>query len=175
MKRLAAWLVITAFLVLAGRATAQAPFVHPGILHTSADLERLKQRVAANAEPYAIGWQRVRTDPRASLDYLPQPHAIVQRVPDRVSYDALIQDVHAAQLHTISWVISGDEAHAQKAAEILDAWATTLTSIPSTGEPVLAAGIAGYQLVAAAETLRATYPSWGAAAQRRTNGCAPSY
>jgi hypothetical protein len=64
-------------------------------------------------------------------------------------------------------VITGDVVHAKKAAEILDAWSETITSIPSTGEPVLAAGIAGYQLAAAAETLRATYPDWDATAQER--------
>ncbi len=164
---LLAWAVIAASLALPSRAEAQAAFAHPGILHTSADIERIKERVAANAEPYVTGWERVRTDSRASLDYTPQPYAIVQRTPDRVSYEALIQDVHAAQLHTIRWVVSGEQAHAQKAAAILDAWSSTLTSIPSTGEPVLAAGIAGYQLVAAAETLRATYPAWETGAQDR--------
>lgn len=152
---------------LANRAEAQAPMVHPGILHTSADLQRLKQRVAEGAEPYVIGWERVKSDSRSSPDYQPRPYAVVQRTPDRVSYDALMQDVHAAQLHTISWVITGDVVHAKKAAEILDAWSETITSIPSTGEPVLAAGIAGYQLAAAAETLRATYPDWDATAQER--------
>lgn len=140
---------------------------HPGILHTSADLQRLKQRVGEGAQPYLVGWERVKSDSRASLDYQPRPHAVVQRTPDRASYDALIQDVHAAEVHTISWVITGDVAHAQKAAQILDEWSETITSIPSTGEPVLAAGIAGYQLAAAAETLRASYPEWAGAAQER--------
>ena len=141
--------------------------IHPGILHTSADLQRLKEQVAEGAQPYVIGWERVKSDPRARLDYAPQPYAVVQRTPDRASYDALMQDVHAAQLHAISWVITGDEAHAKKAAEILDAWSAEITSIPSTGEPVLAAGIAGYQLAAAAETLRATYPTWDSVAEQR--------
>jgi hypothetical protein len=149
------------------RAEAQTPMVHPGILHTSADLQRLKERVAEGTEPYVIGWQRVKSDPRASLDYEPQPYAVVQRTPERASYDALMQDVHAAELHAISWVITGDQAHAQKAAQILDAWSAAITSIPSSGEPVLAAGIAGYQLATAAETLRATYPAWDSAAQER--------
>jgi len=152
---------------ISAHGRAQAPMIHPGILHTSADLQRLKERVAEGAQPYVVGWERVKSDPRASLDYVPEPYAVVQRTPDRASYDSLMQDVHAAELHAISWVITGEEAHAKKAAEILDAWSNTITSIPSTGEPVLAAGIAGYQLAAAAETLRATYPAWdGMAAQR---------
>ncbi len=127
----------------------------------------MKQRVAEGAEPYVTGWEKLSTDPRASLDYTPQPYAVLQRTPDRTSYDALIQDVHAAQIHTIIWVITGAEEHAQKAVEILNAWSAALSSIPSTGEPVLAAGISGYQLVAAAETLRATYPAWELADQEQ--------
>lgn len=97
----------------------------------------------------------------------PRPYPVLQRIPDAVSYAQLIEDVHAAHLHTFAWVITGNTQHADKAVQILNGWSSTLTSIPSTGDPVLAAGLAGYQMAAAAETLRATYPAWQAADQQR--------
>jgi MYXO-CTERM domain-containing protein len=152
---------------LPATAAAQTPFVHPGLLHTTADLTRMKDRVAANVEPYVAGWNRLRTDSHTAVGYTPHPYAAVQRIPDTVSYDALVNDAIAAHTHAIAWVITGDEAYATKAAEILNTWSSTLTSFPSTGDPILSSGLTGYELAAAAEILRATYPSWSSSDQAR--------
>jgi hypothetical protein len=37
-------------------ATSPAKFVHPGLLHTEADFDRMRQKVAANASPWIDGW-----------------------------------------------------------------------------------------------------------------------
>ncbi len=142
-------------------------FVHPGLLHTTADLERMKSKVASAAEPYVTGWERLRKDPITSLDYTPKPSAVVRRIPDDGSYWTLVKDAIAAHAHAIAWVITGDPAHAKKSAEILNAWSSMLTSIPSDGDPVLSAGLSGYQLAVTAEVLRATYPGWAAEDQAR--------
>jgi MYXO-CTERM domain-containing protein len=152
---------------LPSTAAAQTPLVHPGVLHTTADLTRMKDRVAASVEPYVTGWNKLRTDSRCGLNYAPHPYAVLQRIPDQVSWDALVSDGIAAHLQTIAWVITGDSAHAAKAAEILNAWSSTLTSVPSTGDPILSAGTTGFQLASAAEVLRATYPAWSASEQER--------
>jgi len=164
-------LVVMGVLLCASTVTkisaAQTAFVHPGVLHTTADLNRMKEMVAARAEPYTTGWNKVRADPRASLTYTPRPYGVVRRIPDTISYQALNSDAIAAHLNAIQWTVTGDAAHARKAVEILNAWSSTLTTFPSTGDPVLTAGLTGYQLAAAAEIIRATYPQWTVSEQDR--------
>ena len=45
-------------------------FVHPGILHTAADLERMRMRVTAGAQPYLDGFKRLQSHPQSSGDYV---------------------------------------------------------------------------------------------------------
>lgn len=56
--------------------------------------------------------------------------------------------------------MSGNQANAQKSAEILNAWSGTLTAIEGDADRFLAAGLYGYQLANAGEILRYTYPAW---------------
>lgn len=127
----------------------------------------MKAMVAARTEPYLAGWNRLRTDPHAELNYTPKPSASMYRIPSMSTYVNLHKDGIAANLHAVQWVVTGDAAHARKTAEILNAWSSTMTGIPSTGDPILAAGITGYLLAAAGEVLRATYPEWSVADQTR--------
>jgi hypothetical protein len=59
------------------------------------------------------------------------------------------------------WCITGDEAHARKAVEILDAWGDKLRKI-NGHDAILAAGLYGFKFVNAAELMRYTYPKWKA-------------
>src|SRR5882672_3968714 len=118
-------------------------FVHPGVFHTSASLDRMKAMVAAGAEPYTTGWKKLQADPRAKSTYTPHPYATIQRIPDTVSYDALNSDAKAAHMNAIEWVVTGNAAFASEDVSILNAWSSTLTTIPSTGDPVLTAELTG--------------------------------
>jgi hypothetical protein len=161
MRCVVAALAFVVALSASWRGQAQ-DFKHPGLFSTSADLQRLKRAVAAGEEPYLAGWNKLKGDSHASLSYQARPRASVARMPSAASYDALINDAIAAHLHAVAYAITGQQAHADKAAEILDAWSGTLTSFPSDGDPVLSSGLTGYQLAAASELLRATYPAWPA-------------
>jgi len=157
--------VTTLLLVLTvtPRVAVGQAFVHPGVFHTSASLDRMKAMVAAGTEPYTTGWKKLLADPRAKATYTPHPYAMIQRIPDTVSYDALNSDAKAAHMNAIEWVVTGNTSFASEAVSILNAWSSTLTTIPSTGDPVLSAGLTGYHLAAAAEILRESYPSWATA------------
>ena len=39
-------------------------FVHPGILHTTADLERMRRQVEAGAQPYLDGFKTLQRHPQ---------------------------------------------------------------------------------------------------------------
>jgi hypothetical protein len=71
----------------------------------------------------------------------------------------MIVDGNATYQNALMWCITGDEAHAQKAIEILNAWAYALKEITGKDQH-LAAGLNGFKFVNAAELMRATYPKW---------------
>jgi hypothetical protein len=151
---------------LAGEAH---PFVHPGLLHTQQDFERMRVEVAAHAQPWTDGWQELLANRHASLQWKPNPQAIVYRGKDgqhAENYAALFNDAAAAYALALRWQVSGDAAYADKAVDILNAWSSTLTAIGGSSDRFLASGIYGYQLANAAEMLRG-YSRWRADDFRR--------
>ena len=143
-------------------ATGALPFTHPALLHSERDFERMRQNVTQGREPWTQGWQRLIANRHASLNWMPRPQATIYRGNDRVhaeNYAVLFNDAAAAYALALRWKISGDDAYADKAIAILNAWANTLTLIGGSSDRFLASGIYGYELANAAEILR-TSPHW---------------
>ncbi len=137
-----------------------APFVHPGALHTLADLQRIRQKVRMGEEPWASAWKAFQQCPLIAPGYTPAPLAITGR--DKVQNlggSRLANDMTAAYYEAIAWVVTGDATHARRSAAIIDAWDSTCTQITGS-DAILASGIYGYKVANAAEILRATYPAW---------------
>jgi hypothetical protein len=61
------------------------------------------------------------------------------------------------------WYLTGNTAYAQKAHDILLAWANTNTSSFQASESMLDLGDYAPRFVGAAEILRGTWPGWTAA------------
>jgi hypothetical protein len=147
---------------------ASKVFVHPGLLHTQADFDRMKTKVAAGAEPWLSGWNKLIANSHAQLSYSPNPLVMLirgggsreQPLPD--NYSAAFNDAAAAYQTAIRWKITGDVAYANKSIQILNAWANTCTSISGDSNKALGAGIYGYQFANAAEIMR-TYSGWAPA------------
>jgi hypothetical protein len=57
------------------------------------------------------------------------------------------------------WCVTGNEDHARKAIEILNAWSMTLRKMDGR-DVILSAGLNGFNFVNAAELMRSTYPAW---------------
>jgi hypothetical protein len=146
-------------------AGSEGAFVHPGLLFRAEDLERMRASVSAGEEPYLAGWNRLRSEGRASVDYQPTPFAVVTRNSGGTGEGntELRDDATRAFFNAVEWVVSEDEAHARKSAEILNAWSGTLTSIEGDADRFLAAGLYGYLLANAGEILRYTYAGWSEA------------
>jgi hypothetical protein len=160
--------ILAGVLYAGGVAVAQttnpaAPrvFVHPGLLHTRADLERLRQRVAAGDEPWKSGFEKLRAHPQSRADWkLSGPFAVVTRSPLlSTGNNQMVADGNAAYQNALLWCVTGDEAHAKKAVEILNAWSATLKQMDGR-DAQLSAGLNGFKFVNAAELLRHTYPAW---------------
>ena len=79
-------------------------FVHPGALHTQAQLDRIKAAIAARTEPYASAWAAFHppgTDSRAN----PPTHI------DAATNAYALQDQgHTMYLLAVYWALSGDKA-----------------------------------------------------------------
>lgn len=148
---------------------ASRPIVHPGILQTRADLEFMKAKIEAGEEPWKSAWGLWLENPLASLDFKPTPFAHVVRgayAAGEKGGRELSDSANAANNHVMQWYVSGDDAHARKAIEILDAWSGTLAEF-SENDAMLLAGWTGGTFCNAAEILRATYPAWSAKSQKQ--------
>lgn len=129
-------------------------FVHPGGLHTQADLERMKAMVADGQHPWVEGWAELQKDPWAQATFQPSPMANMGNSRQKASVDA-----HAAYLNAIRWVVSGDEAHARCAIRICNAWSATVNQVPRAKQDQGLLGIPIGEFALAAEVLRAC-PLW---------------
>ena len=157
MKLIITFCIVTMLCVQAG---AQS-FVHPGLLHRQSDFDRVRAKVNAGLQPWTLGWERLTNNSHASLNYTPRPTDSVFRGngPRKQNYPQLFNDVAAAYALAIRWKITGDDAYANKAIEILNAWSAVLKFIGGTSDKYLASGIYGYQMANAAEIMR-TYKGW---------------
>src|SRR5258708_38996294 len=61
--------------VLFGSTSAAGAFVHPGGLHTQADLDRIKAQVAAGAHPWIDSCNLLIADAQAQKPYSPHAQA----------------------------------------------------------------------------------------------------
>jgi peptidoglycan/xylan/chitin deacetylase (PgdA/CDA1 family) len=147
-----------------------AAFKHPGLLNSGEELQLIKTKVAAGEEPWKSAFERMRKSKEASLQWTPRPREIVDvgfhGKPDNGGGHEL-SDARAAYTHALIWVITGNEEHAKKAAEILDAWSATLQTHTGDNARVQAAW-AGSVFPLGAELLKHTYPQWKGAKQFST-------
>jgi len=141
-------------------ALAGSEFVHPGGLHTKADLDRMRAKVAAGEHPWIDDWNALLRDPKAQSNYKAAPNVHMG------SRQRAQNDANAAYLNALRWQISGDKTHADCAARIFDAWADTVKERPSGPDQPGLSGIPIGTFAIAAELLR-DYPGWPAARQAR--------
>ena len=56
-------------------------FAHPGMLHTTSDLEFMKAKILAGEKPWKEAWNQLKSSEIASLNYKPTPFKIVDNGP----------------------------------------------------------------------------------------------
>lgn len=138
---------------------------HNGAYYTQADIDRAKLNLAT--EPWAGGWERLINNSHAQLSYIAHPTVKLIRggnsreEPDPDNYSNAMNDAAAAFQLGIRWKITGDNAYAQAAVNILNAWANTCIAITGDPNAGLAYGIYGYEFAVAGEQLR-DYSGWQA-------------
>jgi hypothetical protein len=131
-------------------------------LNNQEELEFIRDRVQAGAEPWASAFTRMTNSRFASLSYSPTPHAVVEAgpysVPDIGAGDEK-NDAIAAYTHALLWQLTGKKPHAEKAIEIMNAWSAVLREHQGHNAPLQSSWV-GSVFPRAAEIIRYTYPDW---------------
>ncbi|MFF4058983.1 alginate lyase family protein [Streptomyces sp. NPDC001668] len=158
--------VVTAFTlgVLARPAeAAPAAFVHPGVTVSQAQLDFVRGKVNAGAQPWKGAFDKMLASKYADLNRTPRPRAVVEcgsySNPDHGCTDER-EDAIAAYTDALAWYITRDERYARKAVQLMDAWSAVITDHTNSNAP-LQTGWAGSSWPRAAEIIKYTYTgSW---------------
>jgi hypothetical protein len=135
MKRIFLSNLILVLLVKICAAQSPAVFRHPGIFSSQAQLDFIKSTVASNnGSPIIAGYQTLANDSKGSLSYNPEPYSVVDVVASGSSpaEDAFRRDAHAAYIHAIKWIVTGNTAYRDKSIQILNAWSYAFQSMYCT-------------------------------------------
>ncbi|WP_426327969.1 alginate lyase family protein [Pedobacter sp. R-06] len=142
--------------------------IHPAMLHTKSDFEFIKSKLAHNLQPWKSGFDVLAASGFVSLNYVANPQIKIVRggktreEPDPDNYSNAYRDAAAAYQLGLMYNLTGNTKYADKAVEILNAWAITNKNITGNSNKFLASGIYGYQFANAAELVRG-YSGWKAA------------
>jgi hypothetical protein len=140
-----------------------ARFNHPGLLNDIAELELIKKKIEAGEEPWKSAFESMRDTKWAGLNYKPKAFETVSAGftgAGGASGGSFNQndDAIAAYTQALMWVFTGDERHAEKAVEILNAW-SILKSHEGPNWYMIAQWT-GSMFPQGAEIIRHTYPKW---------------
>ena len=108
---------------------ALAGFVHPGLMHSQADFNRMAQKVAAKQSPWIDSFNALVNNGHASLGYNPAPQSWAEQgsgCHDNSVY--VMNDAAAAYQTALIYKITGNTSYANQAIRILNGWAYTLYS-----------------------------------------------
>jgi len=150
---------------------------HPAMLHTAADISRVKMNLAFT--PISSAWAHLQTSSYAQANYTASPVEYLKRMDkdnwqstysDYNNYEKAMRDANAAYQLALRYQLSGETAYADAAVNVLNAWATTNkgvlrindehnypNNIPDPNEYLIL--IQGHQFANAAELLR-DYSGW---------------
>ncbi|UZK54310.1 alginate lyase family protein [Streptomyces drozdowiczii] len=144
------------------RAAAPAAFTHPGVLVSRPQLDFVRAKVQAGAQPWKSAYDQMMGSKYASLSRTAKPRAVVEcgsySNPNYGCTDER-EDAIAAYTLSLAWYITQDSRYARKAIEIMDAWSAVIRDHTNSNAP-LQTGWAGSSWPRAAEIIKYTYNSW---------------
>jgi hypothetical protein len=140
-------------------------FVHPGVLHTRAGMEHIRQLVENRVQPAYGSYLLLKEHNLSQPAYVMRgPFRIISRDGEYGNTKSSMEaDFSAAYLNSLMWILSGNEAHAERSLAILTGYADSLKLIPDTNDAPLLAGLEGFKIIYALEVLKHTYPKATAA------------
>jgi Alginate lyase len=145
-------------------ATSAAPptFAHPGVLVSRAQLDFVRGRVNANAQPWRAAYDQMAASEYGSLSRTPRPRAVVECGPysnPNLGCTDERKDAIAAYTLALMWYITQDSRYATKSIQIMDAWSSTIRDHTNSNAPLQSAWSAS-SWTRASEIIRYTYSNW---------------
>jgi alginate lyase len=168
--------VLSALLTVSGTQAVAAPavdvaiaapttFTHPGVLVSRPQLEFMRTKVLANAQPWKSAYDQMMASKYASLTRVPKPRAVVEcgsySNPNYGCTDER-EDAIAAYTLSLAWYVTKDARYATKAIQVMDAWSPVLKDHTNSNARLQTAW-SGSSWPKAAEIIRYTYTGWPAA------------
>jgi hypothetical protein len=156
-------LLATLLVPVTGPATA-APvtFVHPGVLVSRPQLDFMRGKVQAGAQPWKLAYDRMMASKYADLNRTPKPRAVVECGPySNPNYGCTDEreDAIAAYTLSLAWYVTRDNRYAAKAVQIMDAWSATIRDHTNSNAPLQTAWSAS-TWPRAAEIIKHVYGNW---------------
>ncbi|MFI6651536.1 alginate lyase family protein [Streptomyces sp. NPDC050529] len=146
----------------AARAAAPAVFTHPGVLVSRSQLDFVRAKVQAGAQPWKSAYDQMMGSKYASLTRTAKPRAVVEcgsySNPNYGCTDER-EDAIAAYTLSLAWYLTQDSRYAAKAIEVMDAWSAVIQDHTNSNAP-LQTGWAGSSWPRAAEIIKYTYSGW---------------
>ena len=149
-----------------GKPAKPAGFVHPGVLVNRAQLDEIRKRVAAGAEPQKSAFEAAKASPLGALSYTPHAWPMCEcgprSNPDRGCKDEQ-RDSQAAYTQALLWYTTTNKTYAENAIRIMNAWANTLTGGHKFANGPIQAAWCASLWPRAAEIIRYTHAGWSEA------------
>jgi hypothetical protein len=144
-------------------AGPQAPgaFVHPGVVVSKPQLDFVRTKVQAGAQPWKSAYDQMRTSQYASLSRTPKPRSTVECGSYSNPNNGCTEertDALAAYADALMWSVTRDDRYAKKAIQLMDAWSAVLKNHTNHNAP-LQTGWSGAGWSRAAELIKHTYPA----------------
>jgi hypothetical protein len=141
---------------------APATFTHPGVLVSRPQLDFVRAKVQAGAQPWKQAYDAMMSSSYASLSRSPKPRAVVECGPysnPNIGCTDERQDAIAAYSLSLAWYITREAKYATKAIEIMDAWSAVVKDHTNSNAPLQSAWSAS-SWPRAAEIIKHTYTNW---------------
>uniref|UniRef100_UPI00286FA1BE CBM96 family carbohydrate-binding protein n=1 Tax=Anaerosporobacter sp. TaxID=1872529 RepID=UPI00286FA1BE len=132
-------------------------FNHPGISHTEAELDAMREHVQKKEEPWYSDYMKLQStvaDNLNSTSFTIKAYDAIGRgePAGHGNISDFEQSANAAYFNALQWVITGDSAYADTVVNILNAWSDL--KIVDGRDRILGAAINGFKLNNAAEIVR---------------------
>ncbi|MET9275308.1 alginate lyase family protein [Kribbella sp. NPDC003557] len=141
---------------------APATFTHPGVGSSQAQLDFVRAKVQAGAQPWTNAFNQAKNSAYASLSRTPKPRAVVECGPySNPNYGCTDEreDAIAAYTDALLWYITRDDRYAQKSIQLMDAWSATVQDHTNSNAPLQTAWSAS-SWPKAAEIIKHVYGNW---------------
>ena len=152
-------LLLTLLLIIgtSNAKTLAGDFIHPGGINSKAELDFVKDRIKAGAQPWKGEFDQLKGSGYASRG----AHGLKNINSDGKDAEVSREDAIAAYAQALLWYFTDEEAYAKRSIAILNSWSELQRFTAGSDQDRLQAGWIGSVFASAAEIMRG-HPDWPA-------------